>query len=484
MKLKACLESLQDNFLQVSDASEQEIIDITTDSRQVKKGSLFIAIQGSVSNGEDFISQAVANGCIAVIAENDYQLSCISIKVKDAYLATSQLAEFLHEYPAKSLNLIGITGTNGKSSIAMLIYWLLKQNGVVSGLSGTIETSFGDVKKSSTMTTPDAMSFQRILKEMKSSAVSHVVLEVSSHALSQHRTGTHAFKTAIFTNLTQDHLDYHQDMNDYFAAKFRLFKELLSESGKAIVNIDDEYGKKIFGSLEKEQVITVSSHQSADVQISNISCGFSGTIFDLKIGAENYKVNSPLLGEFNVMNLVQAFIALELEGISIERSLELIQDFPGVPGRMQVFKKKHKMVVVDYAHTPDALEKALSCLRPLTVELHCLFGCGGDRDISKRSLMGQVAEQYSDRLWLTDDNPRTESSESIVEDILGGVQEPQKVKVELDRARCIQHAVEALSQEGILLVAGKGHEDYQIYGTEKRRFCDKETVMKVLEQAG
>lgn len=482
MKLSRCLECLQDNLIQASSTPEIDILDITLDSRKVKKGSLFIAIRGSLSNGENFIPQALSQGCVAVISQSSLELTCPAIQVKDTYLATSQLAEVMNGYPASSMNLIGVTGTNGKSSIAMIINWLLNQSGKKCGLSGTIETSYAGKVIPSIMTTPDALSFQEILLEMKKHDVDDVVLEVSSHALSQHRTGTIPFKTAIFTNLTQDHLDYHDDMADYFEAKARLFKELLRDSGKAIINVDDPYGRSLADSLDEEKTITVSQKEGSDVIIEHVKCDFAGTSFTLLKGDQVYKVKSTLLGEFNVMNLAQALLAVEQSGILLEVSINLVENFPGVPGRMQVFKNEHKMAVVDYAHTPDALEKALKCLRPLTEDLHCLFGCGGDRDKTKRPLMAKAAEDLSDFIWLTDDNPRIEDSEKILNDIKGGFRDFKNIHVESDRRKCISDAWEDLSDNGILLIAGKGHEDYQIYGTEKIKFCDRKVVQELIDK--
>ena len=481
MKLSACLECLQDNLLQASSTPEIDVLDETADSRLIKEGSLFVAIRGSLSNGEDFIPQAISKGCTAVISQSSLELECPSILVKDTYLAVSQLAEVMCDSPAASMNLIGITGTNGKSSIAMMINWLFIQAGIQCGLSGTIETSYAGKTFPSKMTTPDALSFQKLLMEMKAHGVEEVVLEVSSHALSQHRVGTIPFKTAIFTNLTQDHLDYHDDMDAYFDAKTRLFTELLEGEGVAIINIDDQYGRKLANHLDESRSITVSQKEG-DVVISDIKCDFEGTSFCLEKEGEKYNVISPLLGEFNVMNLAQAILAVEQRGVSVESSIQLLANFPGVPGRMQIFRDEQKMAIVDYAHTPDALEKALKCLRPLTSELHCLFGCGGDRDSGKRPLMAQAAQQFSDFVWLTDDNPRTEDRQKILSDIQEGFESFSSLKVEPDRKKCIRQAWSKVSKNGILLIAGKGHEDYQIYGTTKQAFCDRQVIQELINE--
>ena len=482
MNLSSCLEVLQGNLLNSPEAINQKISSIEIDSRKVKTGSLFVAIKGTKSNGEDFIPQAEQNGCVAVVAENSVDFKGSSIQVKDTYLAAAQLAEYQYESPAESMDLIGVTGTNGKTSVSMMIHWLLEKSGRKAGLSGTVFISYGNVQESSEMTTPDALSFQKMLFEMKQHGVETVCLEVSSHALSQHRVGTYPFKTAIFTNLTQDHLDYHDDMDDYFSAKARLFTELLGEKGKAVINVDDEYGKRLARSIAADRLISVGLCGSVDYKIKNIESTFNGIKFEIEKEGKIFSVKSPLIGRFNAFNLVQVIAALELEGIPLSESVKLLEGFPGVPGRMQVFVRENKMVVVDYAHTPDALEKALTALKPLTSKLHCIFGCGGDRDNSKRSLMGEVASKYVDQLWLTDDNPRTEASEKIIEDILSGIAESSHVNIEQDREACIQKAVLGLDEGEILLVAGKGHEDYQIYGSEKKAFCDRAVVSKYLEE--
>jgi UDP-N-acetylmuramoyl-L-alanyl-D-glutamate--2,6-diaminopimelate ligase len=481
MKLSECLDYLGCNLVKVLNHGEKEISQALCDSRIVGKDDIFVAIQGQQQNGEEYIPQALSRACSVIVSESSQEWpESISIQVESSSLALAQLAEFQAGRPAASMDLIGITGTNGKSSVAMIIDWLFRKSEIRSGLIGTIEVSYGDQKRKATMTTPDAVSLQNIFLEMKNAAVSTVTIEVSSHGLSQSRLGTVPVQTAVFTNLTQDHLDYHDDMAGYFSEKRKLFTDYLAVDGCAVVNIDDAYGRELIASTNSE-CLSVGFSEDADYRLENISYSFSGTSFDLIGPKQKYLIKSPLIGSFNVNNLALALVVVEQHGVPIEKSQKFVKNFPGVPGRLELFVGEDgRRVVVDYAHTPDALEKVLLCLKPLASKIHCLFGCGGDRDKGKRAQMGKLASDLADTVWLTDDNPRKENSEAILQDILSGIDDSSEVFVEANRRRCIEQALVSVKADEILLIAGKGHEDYQIYGTERTPFCDRATVREIL----
>ncbi|MCM8534959.1 MAG: UDP-N-acetylmuramoyl-L-alanyl-D-glutamate--2,6-diaminopimelate ligase [Lentisphaeraceae bacterium] len=481
MKLSKCLKYLEGNLLSDNISTDIDLSDVQVDSRKVTAKSIFIAINGSHVNGEDFIPQALENHCDVVITESDLDIASNTIKVKNTYLAAAQLAAAFAGFPARDLSLVGVTGTNGKTSVATLVHYLLGKSEVKAGLVGTVETKFADVSLVTGMTTPDPLTLQNIFREMLNEGISTVALEVSSHAISQNRLGEDKLDLAIFTNLTQDHLDYHQTMDEYFAVKRKLFTDQLKEDGLAIINIDDAYGLKLLESLPDEKCLSVGFCDAAKVKLSGVSFSLNETKFSLLYKQQSYQVKTPLIGEFNVMNVALALVAAAEKTGDMKRHIESIENFPGVPGRLEKFHDdQDRYVFVDYAHTPDALENVLKTLKPLSKKVICLFGCGGDRDTSKRAQMGAVVERLADEFWITDDNPRTEDGEKIIKDILSGMTSDAKVQIERDRASCIELVIKTLKSGEILLVAGKGHEDYQIYGTERRFHCDREVVKKSL----
>jgi UDP-N-acetylmuramoyl-L-alanyl-D-glutamate--2,6-diaminopimelate ligase len=396
------------------------------------------------------------------------------------------IAAAFYQYPSRHLKLVGVTGTNGKTTTSHLIEYICQQSQQSTALLGTLYARWPGYEKTATHTTPFAVDLQHTLAQAVAAGCEVGVMEVSSHALDQKRVLGCEFDVAIFTNLTQDHLDYHQTMADYFAAKSLLFKPPYL-IGKAIVNIDDFYGQTLAKTLSAEQVWTYSTQSSeADLWTSDLTYGFAGVQGQLHtpVGSSGFQL--PLVGQFNVANFLAAVgagLALNLELTSIVQALST---FSGVPGRMQqvtVQPNQDISVVVDYAHTPDSLENLLKAARPFAQgNVICVFGCGGDRDRTKRPQMGTIAARLADHIVVTSDNPRTEDPQKILADILEGIPDTVSPTVEVDRRQAIQQAI-LLAQAGdTVLIAGKGHEDYQILGTEKVHFDDREEATTALQQ--
>lgn len=452
-----------------------EISDICLDSRKVTKGSLFFAITGNIRKGSDFIPDAIANGAVAIIG--DEALSNIGVpyfKAENIRKTISLVAsKFYHEKPKY---IVAVTGTNGKTSIASYCAQIFNKLGLKSATIGTLGIVSDDYNYDFGTTTPDAIEFHKSLQTLAKNGVEAVTFEASSHGLDQFRIDNTPIKAAGFTNLTQDHLDYHKDMSDYMQAKKRLFAEVLPQDGIAVLNADSDVYSEFAN----------NSHQ-------NWSYGFNGQ--DIKIlstqGQEiklnvfgkNYKYTTNLVGDFQIMNSLCAIGMVIACGFNKDKVMEIIPSLIPPAGRLDFAGKTATgaEIYVDYAHTPDALEKAIKALRPYTKnQLAVLFGCGGDRDKTKRPKMGKVAQDFADKVYITDDNPRTEDAATIRKEVLTGC--PDKGINSGDRASAIKTAISDLKAGDILLLAGKGHEDYQIIGTTKHHFDDKEEVAKILKQ--
>jgi len=440
--------------------------DIQLDSRLVKKGDLFVGVPGLNTDGRAYVTQAIDNGAAAVLVAEPY-VGNAAIAVPNLKQKLPELAAFFYRYPARALKIIGITGTNGKTSCAHYIAQLLEAPDRHCGIMGTLGNGLLSQLSTTSLTTSDCCTTQRQFAEFSAQQVGLVAMEVSSHALDQDRLDAVSFDTAIFTNLSQDHLDYHQDMQDYFLAKTRLFTEFAPKH--VVINIDDPYGKKLLQLVSpNSQVISYSlTDSTADVYL------------------DQNQIHSPLIGKFNQANVLACIACCGIYGLSLEVMLARVANLVAVPGRMQKVipqRSNQPTVIIDYAHTPDALIKALQTLRdykPRT--LYCVFGCGGDRDRSKRPLMFKAALEYSDQVSVTMDNPRTEDPQQIVDDILAGSTINSSVNVEFDRALAIKQTIARASGDDIVLIAGKGHEDYQIIGTQKRPFSDLLIAQQALE---
>lgn len=486
-----------------------EIGEVRDDSRQVQPGDLFVAVPGQTVDGHHFITSAAQRGARAAIVEQVHpDCPLLQIPVENATNALAQLAMNQQGRPSDSITLIGITGTNGKTTSNFLVETLLEEADLRPGLIGTVLYRGPGVNRSAPFTTPTALLLHRTLAEMAEHGAKAVTMEVSSHALALGRLyGVH-FRVAAFTNLTQDHLDLHGTMDDYFAAKCRLFTEHLlpaERGGRAVINLDDEWGRKLFALLPPAQRIGFSLEGPADVSVLSEKTGVEGITAVLKTPVGEVTLRSPLTGRFNLSNLALSVgigVALGLSATQIGRGLSRLS---GVPGRLErVPSRRGPTVLVDYAHTPDALYRVLSTLKQLTAaaprrsRLIVVFGCGGDRDAGKRPQMGKVAAEQADLVIVTSDNPRSENPQAIIDMIVDGIEAMQPSLVQLtdraqlaaatsgyfiesDRRQAIQSAIVAASPDDIVLLAGKGHEDYQVIGATKQHFDDREEAQRALQ---
>lgn len=480
---------------------------LSYDSRQIKEGDLFVAIRGKHSDGHQFIGEAVRRGASAVIVEDlpENGVATTFVQVSDSRKILTRIAPRFYDYPARTLKLIGVTGTNGKTTTTLLLESILKQAGHGVGVIGTLGYRWADVTKPGVMTTPDASDLQKLFHEMGQDGISHVVMEVSSHALALGRVADCAFSAGVFTNLSQDHLDFHKTIEDYFEAKSLLFTKHLhieESASVAVINADDPYGVRLSKEVEKNlwsySVSALSSAQGrAGVRVKHAELDASGIRAELATPHGGLKLRSPLLGRLNLYNILAAATTALALGISKDAVSEGIEALHSVDGRLQRVPTSTGFdVVVDYAHTPDAMEKSLSCLRELTQgRLWVVFGCGGDRDRGKRPLMGKVAAQLGDLVILTSDNPRSESPEAIIGDIEAGVRavglspldfrhlgsEENGYIVEVNRKQAIQLALSGARPGDMIFIGGKGHETYQIIGNRRFSFDDRQVVREHLE---
>jgi UDP-N-acetylmuramoyl-L-alanyl-D-glutamate--2,6-diaminopimelate ligase len=488
----------------------KDITGITYDSRAVRDGYLFVAIKGVNSDGHNFIEAAIAKGAAAVVCEKGHTMLDALIKeypsvawvwVDDCRDALASFSSAFYGRPSEKMGLIGITGTNGKTSVSYLLKSIIEKCGRRAGLIGTIKYMIADESFDAPHTTPEASDFQGLLGRMADKGCDYVITEVSSHALAQKRTDYTQFRVAIFTNLTGDHLDYHGSMENYFESKTRLFLELLADNGTAVINIDDPYGKRLSAMLSKSRPavrkITFSlSDRAADVTTEDIRLTFRGTQFSLKIKlkgkAERMEISTPLVGEtgiYNVLSAACAAVALAMPADAVREGIAALEI---VKGRFErVDCGQPFLAVVDYAHTHDALERLIGTARHLldaseragkksaaTGKIITVFGCGGNRDRLKRPKMGKIAADLSDFVIVTNDNPRNEDSSAIIRDIEAGIEKDNYIIIQ-DRYIAIKMAVLLASGGDIVIVAGKGHEDYQEIKGKRYPFSDS----KALEEA-
>ena len=456
---------------------QTHIYHLALDSRKVGPRGLFVAIKGVDTDGHMFIDKAVQNGAIAVVCEampEDHESrfpGVAFVHVHDGRAAAAELAAAFYDDPSRALTLIGVTGTNGKTTVNFLCHHVLKLFDRRPGLIGTIQVRIGDEVIESTLTTPDAVEINALLRRMVDAGCTACVMEVSSHALHQERARGLAFDAGIFTNLTQDHLDYHHTLEDYFAAKKKLFDGLSAEA-VAAYNADDAAGVRMVGDTAARRV-SYGLGTDCDVRGEVISNRLDGIEMEIDGRRRRFRLG----GRFNAYNLLAAYAALIGLGMDAEGVLDALTTAAPVPGRLETLSfEDGTIVVLDYAHTPDALENVLTTIletKPETSRLWCVFGCGGNRDREKRPVMGRVAERNADRLIVTSDNPRHEDPEAIIEDTLAGLQHPDRASVLVDRAAAIRYVAEHAAPGDIVLIAGKGHETYQIIGDERRPFDDK-----------
>lgn len=454
------------------------------------KDAIFAAVPGTNKDGHAFIPAALAGGAKAVLGSNSSQFqNAPGIAVNDVRAAVSALSDLMCGEPSKNLAAIGITGTNGKTTTNWLVFHLLRALGWGTARLGTLGSAIHDNAVSGELTTPDAPAVQQFLSQALSAGCRAAVMEVSSHALHQRRAEHVRFDVAVFTNLTRDHLDYHRSFEEYYLAKLHLF-ELLAQIGKgartAVINIDDQAGAKVEAYCRAIQlpVIAFGRGQKASLLIEDFVQSQTGSTLTLREGLKSYRLRAPFIGEHNAENIAAAFGVCRALGFKGEQVAEHLRAVPQVPGRLELVGKGggHRAIYVDYAHTPDALERVLRALRPITPgRLVVLFGCGGDRDRGKRPQMGALARRLADTVYVTSDNPRTEDPQVIIDEILAGIEDSREIKVEVDRRQAISQAVAQLSAGDTLLIAGKGHEDYQVIGTTKHHFSDVEEAERAIK---
>lgn len=459
-----------------------EIDHLTDDSRDVEPGGAFVAIRGTEADGHSFIDNAIDRGARLVICEDVPEAAherypdVLFAHVLDSRVALAEGAAALCDDPAESLRLVGVTGTNGKTTVAFLVHHLLEVLGETAGLLSTIEVQTGRGTSEAALTTPGPLELHRTLRRMVDHGCSACAMEVSSHALDQDRVHGLEYEVAIFTNLTTDHLDYHGTPVAYRQAKKKLFDDLTPDA-TALYNADDEAGPTMVSDTDAT-TWSFAVNREADIRSTVLESTVDG--LHLEIGGRERRFQ--LAGRFNAYNLAAAYGAGRALGHDAEDVLDALAGVPPVPGRFEQLRfEDGRTVVVDYAHTPDALENVLDAVRETMTadaELWCVFGCGGDRDPTKRRTMGSIAEQRADRIIVTSDNPRTEEPEAIMNDIRRGVSRPDEMQWIVDREAAIQAAAEAAAPGDVIVIAGKGHEPYQIVGTEKRPFDDREMARK------
>ena len=456
------IKILLSNIAETTEAFDVSGLSLNT--KTLTKGDLFIALQGEKNHGAEYIDSAIENGCIGVLIEGkDFDCDVPTIRIDNLKPQLSGLAQNFYT-KAKDVDLIAVTGTNGKTSVSHYISQLLDFLEVNNGVIGTLGIS--KVEKKSINTTPDIFSIYSSLEEYSSQGIKLAIIEASSHALIQDRLEGLSFVQGIFTNLTQDHLDYHETMGNYKEAKGKLFTNGFSK--KAIINRDDENHQYFLDTASDKDPLTFGIDDLEFFKTSE-----NGFICQLN----NYVFELPLIGEFNLSNALAAFTSVKCLGYSEDQIIPFLAKLSPPPGRMQQLENSH--IWIDYAHTPDALDNALASLRTHYPEfkIRVLFGCGGDRDKTKRQLMGKIASENADSIILTNDNPRSESPEKIIEDILGGIKVENDVQVILDRKHAIETAVKTLGEDEVLLIAGKGHETTQTIGDQIFQFSDVEVAL-------
>ncbi|MBN1587581.1 MAG: UDP-N-acetylmuramoyl-L-alanyl-D-glutamate--2,6-diaminopimelate ligase [Candidatus Omnitrophica bacterium] len=472
-----------------------ELRSISDHSQQVRPGGLFIALQGTAQTGSYFAAEAVSRGASAVVfvdpeicGDTDALSPATRVWVDGGRQAVSRMAAAFYGYPGERLKVLGVTGTNGKTTISFLLRYLLERAGHSTGLIGTVRYCVGRRSIPSKQTTPGPVTLQRLLSDMEKEGQRWVVLEASSHALDQGRVAHIGFEAGIFSNLTQDHLDYHKNFETYYRAKRRLF-ELLVQGGLAVINVDDPYGARLGQSLRRTRpdlrIVRVS------VQGGEADCGVRGASFDASGTQGEFfwsrgcePIRTQLVGEFNLSNLALSVAALIHSGVHAKELFQALPDFAGAPGRLERISTGQGVeIYVDYAHTPDALERVLETLRPLCREsLRVVFGCGGDRDRKKRPVMGEIADRLADAVYVTSDNPRSEDPGTIMEEILQGTRGRSRCVGIPDRYQAIRRAYAESKPGDWIVVAGKGHEAFQLMGNVTHSFDDRQVLRAIIRE--
>ena len=467
---------------------DRAVESIAYDSRRVQKNGLFVALRGEKNDGHEFIGQAIEKGAAVIVAEREEKhprATCVV--VENTRRALADLAATFYGLPAQRLKLAAVTGTNGKTTTTFLIKHICEKAGLRCGLIGTVRYEIGERILPATRTTPESLDVQELLAQIANAGCRAAAMEVSSHALAQERTRALEWDVAVFTNLTQDHLDFHGTMENYFESKLKLFTQLAQQQKKrkpvAVVNIDDRYGEQLLGKIDKStSVVTFGMGARADFRASNYWMDFSGTSYQLDARGKSYLVRLPLIGRFNVANSMAALAAANTLGVNLREAVLSLGKSPQVPGRLEMVPAKRQFrVFVDYAHTPDALLNVLKTLRELGPRrLIVVFGCGGDRDRQKRPLMGEVVDRHADYAIVTSDNPRKEDPNAIIAEVEKGFRSDHYEKI-VDRTKAIARAIELAQSRDIVLIAGKGHETYQEFADHTVPFDDIQVARRAIE---
>ncbi|PYI84496.1 MAG: UDP-N-acetylmuramoyl-L-alanyl-D-glutamate--2,6-diaminopimelate ligase [Verrucomicrobia bacterium] len=466
---------------------DRPVESIAYDSRRVQRNGMFVALRGEKSDGHQFIGQAIEKGASVIVVEHEgSHPRATFLVVENTRAALADLSAAFYRYPARKLKLAAVTGTNGKTTTTFLTKHICEAAGLRCGLIGTVRYEIGERVLPAIRTTPESLDLVELLAQIRDAGCRAAAMEVSSHALAQDRTRGLEWNVAVFTNLTQDHLDFHGTMMSYFDAKAKLFTQLGAQQKKrkpmAVVNIDDRYGEQLLDKIDKNvAVITYGRGARADFRASNPRVEFSGTSYQLEAGGKSYLVRVPLIGRFNVLNSVAALAAANALGISLRDAVLSIGKSSQIPGRLELVPAKRQFqVFVDYAHTPDALRNVLRTLRELEPHrLIAVFGCGGDRDRQKRPMMGDIVDQYADYAIITSDNPRTEDPNAILAEIEKGFRSSRYEKI-VDRTEAIGRAVALAQPRDMVLIAGKGHENYQEFADYTVPFDDIQVARRAI----
>jgi UDP-N-acetylmuramoyl-L-alanyl-D-glutamate--2,6-diaminopimelate ligase len=487
MKLSKIADYIKPSL--ILNSTDVEVTGISYNSKTTKEGDVFVCMVGEHVDGHAYAQIAVEKGACAVIAQQELELNVPILLVQDTSLALGQLANVFYDFASKKLFLIGVTGTNGKTTVTHLIENIFEHAGKPCGLIGTLgqristEAVYTDAKH----TTPQAPELQETLRKMVENKLENVAMEVSSHSLEQHRIEGCEFNGAVFTNLTQDHLDYHITMTNYSKAKSKLFSMLKNpkENHFAVINLDDDYAMDMLSATPGDaEILAYSIHnEKADIIAQNIDYSSFGAKFDCKTPFGLKKINLQMTGEFSIYNALAALCAGILSGIDVDTCIKALEATQNVSGRFEVVSKE-PLAIVDYAHTPDGLDNVLRAAKELVKdgELICMFGCGGDRDATKRPKMAHIADELADKVIITSDNPRSEDPQQIITDILAGIKslDSDRIFVEIDRREAIERAVKMAKPNDVIVLAGKGHEDYQILKDQTIHFDDREEVKRAL----
>lgn len=475
-------ELLKDvNIKKIDGGGSMKISGIACDSRKVKPGNVFVCITGYETDGHKYAKSAVENGAVAVVAEHDLPTVDVPCVIVDnTRKAMSEMAATFYDYPYKKFKLIGITGTNGKTTTTYLIKSILEHLGKKVGLIGTNQNMIGDMIMETSRTTPDSLELMQLFDMIASHNVDYVVMEVSSHALALDRVTACTFDVGAFTNITQDHLDFHKTMEEYLAAKSILFN--ICNTG--VVNKDDARSEYLIENARCRNMITYGINQDCDLKASNIILNEDGVKFDINYGGMEEHVDLPIPGEFSVYNALTAIGCCMAENIPLDLAVDGLHSAKGVKGRIEIVRTPgtNYTVIIDYAHTPDGLLNVINAIRGFAKgRIVTLFGCGGDRDASKRPIMGKIAGELSDFCIVTSDNPRTEDPEKIIKQVVEGVKQTDcDYEVITNRFSAIEYALDHAKKNDIILLAGKGNETYQVLGKDTIKFDEREIVQKLL----